>query len=80
VGQLQDATANPGSSVSQQLAVLRARSIVSTERRGTTVLYRIRDPELVELLDMARRIFNAHLNDTIDMLRLVEAEEASASA
>jgi ArsR family transcriptional regulator len=74
VGQLQQAIGVPASSISQQLAVLRGRNIVVTERRGTTVIYRVRDPELFELLDVARRLFNAHLEDAIDMLRLVGAE------
>ena len=77
VGQLQAAIGVPASSISQQLAVLRGRNIVVTERRGTTVIYRVRDSELFELLDVARRIFNAHLTDTIDMLRLVDAEPAA---
>lgn len=74
VGQLQEELGVPPSSVSQQLAVLRSRGIVSTDRRGTTVIYAVRDPDLFELLDVARRIFNAHLSDTIDLLRLVDAE------
>ena len=36
------------------------------------------DAELFELLDVARRIFNAHLSDTIDLLRLVEDESVAA--
>ena len=78
VGQLQDAIGVPASSISQQLAVLRGRNSVVTERRGTTVIYRVRDGELFELLDVARRMFNAHLTDTIDMLRLVDAEPAAS--
>ena len=78
VGQLQEAIGTPASSVSQQLAVLRSRNIVVTERRGTTVIYTVRDGELFELLDVARRIFNGHLADTIDMLRLVDAEPIGA--
>lgn len=78
VGQLQEATGSPGSSVSQHLGVLRAANIVATERQRTTVLYRVPDPELFELLDVTRRIFNVHLSDTIDVLRLVE-DEAGAS-
>lgn len=77
VNQIQEATEAPGSSVSQQLAVLRGRGIVVTERRGTTIIYSVADAELFELLDVARRIFNAHLNDTIDMLRLVEGESSA---
>jgi ArsR family transcriptional regulator len=80
VGQLQAAVGAPGSSISQQLAVLRSRNIVATERRGTTVMYAVRDQELFELLEVARRIFNAHLADTIDLLRLVDSETTAAAA
>jgi ArsR family transcriptional regulator len=80
VGQLQEAIGAPASSISQQLAVLRSRNIVATERRGTTVLYRVRDADLFELLDVARRIFNSHLADTIDLLRLVEADPVGAAS
>ena len=76
VGQLQEVVGAPASSISQQLAVLRGRSIVITERRGTTVIYRVRDLELFQLLDVARQIFNAHLSDAIDLLRMVDAEPA----
>lgn len=75
VSQIQEATGAPGSSVSQQLAVLRARNILQTERRGTTVIYRVADPDLYGLLDVARKMFNANLRQTIDFLRLVDSEE-----
>ncbi len=78
VGQLQEAIGAPASSVSQQLAVLRGRGIVTTERHGTTVIYAVGDPDIFELLDVARRIFNAHLSDTIDLLRMVDAEPVGA--
>lgn len=80
VTEIQDATKSPGSSVSQQLAVLRGRSVLVTERRGTTIIYRVQDPAIFELLDVARRIFNAHLTDTIGMLRLVGDEAAEAES
>ena len=80
VGQLQEAIGAPASSISQQLAVLRGRNIVSTERRGTTVIYHVRDVDLFELLDVARRIFNGHLSDTIHLLRLVDAEPVEADS
>jgi len=80
VGQLQDAIGSPASSISQQLAVLRGRNIVVTERRGTTVIYTVRDPELFDLLDVARRLFNGNLSDTIDMLRLVDSEKVGDDA
>jgi len=79
VTQIQEATGAPSSSVSQQLAVLRSRNIVTTERRGTMVIYEVADAELFELLDVARGIFNANLIDTIDLLRLVEDEALAAA-
>jgi ArsR family transcriptional regulator len=80
VGQLQDAIGAPGSSISQHLAVLRGRAILITERQGTTVIYRVRDRELFELLDVARRLFYANLVDAIDLLRLVDAEPVTELA
>jgi ArsR family transcriptional regulator len=74
VTQLLEATGAPGSSLSQQLAVLRSRGILSTERRGTTVIYSVPDPALFELLDVARRLFNARLSETAGLLRLIEDE------
>jgi DNA-binding transcriptional ArsR family regulator len=74
VTQIQGATGAPASSVSQQLAVLRSRNILATERRGTTIIYRVPDPELFELLDVARSLFNIHLRQTIDLLRQADLE------
>ena len=56
------------SSVSQQLAVLRAKNIVDTRRVGTNVYYAVRDPQIFQLLDVARDIFNNHLIDLQAML------------
>jgi hypothetical protein len=54
--------------VSQQLAVLRAKNIVDTRRAGTSVYYSVRDPQVFQLLDVARDIFNNHLIDLQAML------------
>jgi hypothetical protein len=42
------------------------------------VIYAVRDPDLFELLDVARRIFNGHLADTIELLRLIDGEAVGA--
>jgi DNA-binding transcriptional ArsR family regulator len=80
VTQIQEATGAPSSSVSQQLAVLRSRNLLATERRGTTIIYRVPDPELFELLDVARSLFNIHLRQTIDLLRMTDLEGAASSS
>ncbi len=60
--------------VSQQLGVLRAKSIVVARKEGTTVRYALRDPLVGELLDVARRIFNNQLIGTQAMLRELQRE------
>ncbi|MEX1169196.1 MAG: metalloregulator ArsR/SmtB family transcription factor [Chloroflexota bacterium] len=78
VGEIQALTGVAGSSVSQQLAVLRGRGIVAPERSGTTVRYHAADPQIYLLLDAARGIFYGHLSDSAELLRLVEAELVAA--
>src|SRR5438093_10529551 len=52
------------STVSQQLAVLRAKNIVTARKVGTTVRYTVRDALVGDLLDVARRSFNNQLTGT----------------
>lgn len=77
VGEIQELTGVAGSSISQQLAVLRSRGIVVPERAGTTVRYHAADPQIYTLLDAARQIFYGHLSDSAELLRMVEAEQVS---
>lgn len=55
---------------------LRGRRIVTTERRRTAIIYQVADTELFDPLDLARRVVNAHLSDTMDLLRVVEGESS----
>jgi ArsR family transcriptional regulator len=77
VGEIADRLGAGGSTVSQQLAVLRSQDIVEAERAGTTVRYRALDPEVYVLLDSGRRIFHGRLSDAVDLLRQVDAEEGA---
>jgi ArsR family transcriptional regulator len=61
VGHLREKLGVEQSTLSQQLAVLRARNFVTTERQGTTIRYSVRDPDLWRLLDAALAIFENHL-------------------
>jgi len=56
------------SNLSQQLAVLRTRNILAARKDGQTVYYSVRDPQLFDLLDVAKKIFNNHLIDVKDLL------------
>jgi DNA-binding transcriptional ArsR family regulator len=77
VNELQVAIGIDQSSVSRQLAVLRTRSIVEDRKEGTTVYYRVRDPAVFQLLDIAREIFNNQLIDTHAMLQQLAEEETT---
>lgn len=63
VSELQNGLGMESSTVSQQLALLRARDIVTGRKQGTSVYYRVVDPLIFDLLDVARRIFDNHLVD-----------------
>jgi DNA-binding transcriptional ArsR family regulator len=60
--------------VSQQLAVLRAKNIVTSRKVGSTVRYALSDPLITRLLSVAREIFNNHLVDSQSLLRELQRE------
>jgi DNA-binding transcriptional ArsR family regulator len=74
VQELQQALALEQPIVSQQLAVLRAKNIVTPEKVGTTVRYALADPLITKLLAIAREIFNNRLVDTQSMLKELRRE------
>ncbi len=80
VGELQSNLELDPSSVSQQLAVLRAREIVQTRKAGTSVYYRVRDARVYRILDAAREIFEAHVHELQDVLAAEREEEDARAA
>jgi DNA-binding transcriptional ArsR family regulator len=62
--------------VSQQLAILRAKNIVTTTKVGTSVRYALRGPLVRDLLDVARRVFNNQLVGSQSMLRELRRERS----
>lgn len=68
VNEIQQAIGMEGSAVSQQLMVLRSKHIVTGVKDGNRVIYSLKDRTIVELLDVAKKIFNNQLVDTITML------------
>lgn len=51
----------PQSTVSRHLSVLRQSALVETERDGTTIVYKLAHPRLIEVLDMMRDILRESL-------------------
>lgn len=74
VNELQLRIGSEGSAVSQQLAILRSKNVVKGTKDGNKVTYSLCDPMILELLAVAKQIFNNHLVDTISMLDRVKEE------
>ncbi len=55
--------------VSQQLAVLKASNLVLARKQGVNIYYSCANPKLFKLLDVAKEIFQAQLNDLQEALR-----------
>jgi DNA-binding transcriptional ArsR family regulator len=74
VNELQSILGSEGSSVSQQLAVLRNKNVVNGIKDGTSVIYSLRDPLIKDLLSVAKQIFDNHLVDAISLLEDIRKE------
>ncbi len=62
---------------SQHFAVLRGKQIVAARKEGNQVFYSLRDPVLIEVLDILKRYFYSHLSQTMSMLKEIRTEKAS---
>jgi ArsR family transcriptional regulator len=80
VGDLQARLEIDPSSVSQQLAVLRAREIVQTRKVGTSVYYRVRDERIYRILDAAREIFESRVHGLVDLLEAQRVEDGALAS
>jgi len=60
---------------SQHLAVLRSKNIVVNRREGNQVFYSVRDPLLIEVLDIMRRYFQAHIDEALASLQEMDTSE-----
>src|SRR5580692_7669348 len=60
---------------SQHLAVLRAKNILISRKTGNQVFYSVRDPLIIEVLDVMRRYFHSHLSEVMATLKAMEKTE-----
>lgn len=63
VGDLCEALALSQSNVSQHLAVLRERGVVTARRRGTSVYYALRGTKVIAAVDLLREFLAEELAD-----------------
>ncbi len=68
VSELQQNLEIDASSVSQQLSLMRTRQLVNARKQGTNVYYKVRDPLIFEMMDIAREIFQNHVESMQSML------------
>ena len=75
VNEIQSIVGSEGSAISQQLMILRNKNIVTGTKDGNRVVYSLRDPMIIELLQVAKQIFNNHLVSTISMYDKLQENE-----
>jgi len=78
VGELQPLVGIELSHLSQQLGVLRRAGLVTSRKVGSSVFYAIKDPELVELMAVARRLLLGSLHETHALLAGLEDPAAGS--
>jgi ArsR family transcriptional regulator len=72
VGELTARMKLPQSTVSRHLRVLRDRSIISVEKRGTSNLYTIADTRIVDALDLLRQVLNQQLTEQAKLTAAIQ--------
>src|SRR6185503_10571424 len=50
---------------SQHLAVLKGKNILLSRKSGTQVFYSVRNPRIIEVLDVMRQYFHEHMNEAM---------------
>jgi ArsR family transcriptional regulator len=73
VGDLQAALSLDSSGTSQHLAALKRHGVLESRRERTSVYYKVRDPRMFELLELARRILTSNLADAQSLLSELQA-------
>ena len=64
---------------SQHLSILRSKQIVASRKDGNQVFYSLRDPVLIEVLDVLRRYFYSQLSQTMSMLKEMKTGKAGSA-
>lgn len=74
VGELLRAIDVEASNLSQQLAVLRRAGLVSTRKEGSTVHYALVNPQIADLMAVARSILTSVLTEQQDLLETLRMD------
>lgn len=74
VGELQIALGLDSSGTSQHLTAMRRLGVLDSRRAGTSVFYRVGDPRIFQLLEVAREVLTSRLEETQELLGDLAAE------
>ncbi len=64
VGDLQAALGLDSSGTSQHLGAMRRQGVLENRRAGTSIYYRVADPRVFQLLEVARQILTTQLQES----------------
>jgi len=60
---------------SQHLAVLRAKNILVSRKAGNQVFYSVRNPLIIDVLNIMRRYFQEHMSEATAALKALDKAE-----
>jgi DNA-binding transcriptional ArsR family regulator len=63
---------------SQHFKVLRSKQLVVNRKEGNQVFYSLRDPVLIDVLDILKRYFYSQLSRTMSMLKEMQTEKRTS--
>ena len=72
VNQLVELVGAPQGNVSQHLAVLRERNIVTTRREGVSIYYSITNPKIIKACNLIREVLFEQMATTGELAKKVE--------
>jgi ArsR family transcriptional regulator len=75
VGAIVEQVKGESANISQHLAILRSKRLVNNRKVKNQVLYSLRNPLLIEVLDTMRRYFLADLEEDMGMLKTMGREK-----
>jgi DNA-binding transcriptional ArsR family regulator len=75
-GQLIERLGLEQANASQHFAVLRSKQVVVRRKEGNQVFYSLRDPVLIEVLDVLKRYFYSQLSQTMSMLKEMRMDKS----
>lgn len=69
VTELAEALGISKSNLSQHLAIMRQKGIVTTRREGLSVYYRLSNPKITQACDLMRQVLLEHLETSAELAR-----------